>query len=123
MATLPSTEFRTAFQADAEAPKGLKSVSDYSETAPQILFPPHKAELLSADFGEHARGFTLSARAHAGEPRFYINDKFIPTQDGQTIWRPETPGFFRVVAVDDKGRESVSHISVKNLHEINDPRY
>ena len=123
MTALPRELDNSPFLADSEAPKGLKSVADYSDVAPQILFPPHKAELLSAEFGDQARGFTFSARAQNGDVRFYVNEKLIPDQKGTTIWRPETPGFYRVVAVDQKGRESVSRISVKNLYEIDDPRY
>jgi len=123
MAALPREADNAPYQADLAAPKGLMAVTDYSAAAPQILFPPHKAELLSAAFGEKARGFTFAARAHSGEVKFYVNEKLIPSKKGETIWRPETPGFYRVVAVDNRGRETVSRISVSSLNDIDDPRY
>jgi len=123
MAALPRAADNTPYRVDIAAPKGLSDVTDYSETAPQILFPPHKAELLTAAFGDKARGFTFAARAHSGEVKFYVNGKHVPSQKGETIWRPQTRGFYRVVAVDDRGRETVSRISVSSLHDIDDPRY
>ena len=123
MSVLPQAEDATPYQADDPAPQGLKAVSDYSMKAPQILFPPHEAELLSATFGEDARGFTFSARAESGDVQFYVNSESIPKEHGATIWKPKTPGFYRIVAVDNKGRETVSRISVSSLKDISDPRY
>lgn len=123
VATLPSQSNTRIYQQDPKAPGGLQRVKDYTEAGPQILFPPHEAELLTTEFGDAARGFTFSARAETGDVKFYVNGAPIEKSANRTIWRPETPGFYRVVAVDDLGREAVSRISVIGLETIKDTRF
>ena len=111
------------YKKDPAAPGGLKSVKDYTVSGPQILFPPHEAELLATKFGENARGFTLAARAETGEVDFYVNGHPVQKDAGGPIWRPDSPGFYRVVAVDAKGREAVSRVSVMPFEKFKDPRF
>lgn len=34
------------------------------------------------------------------------------------FWRPDTPGFYEIAAVDDEGRTSVSKIEVLSLDQL-----
>ena len=52
-----------------------QTLKDYTESAPQILFPPGGAELLASDFGLEARGFTFSARTFDDQVKFFVNEK------------------------------------------------
>ena len=121
--SLPRDGGEQFYRKDAPAPGGLKSVKDYTAYGPQILFPPHEAELLAMEFGSEARGFTLSARAETGEVDFYVNGQAVIRDENGPIWRPESPGFYRVIAVDDKGREAVSKVSVMPFKAFKDPRF
>ena len=122
-AALPHEVKPTPYQQDPEAPGGMLSVKDYTENGPQILFPPHKAELFASGFGSDSRGFTFAARADTGSVNFYVNGKPVKRNGDRPIWRPDTPGFYRVVAVDERGREAVSRISVLALEQFKDPRF
>jgi len=33
--------------------------------------------------------------------------------DGQVVWRPDYPGFYRVAAVDDHGRQASARVRIK----------
>lgn len=120
---LPQIDSRLDFERDQAAPKGLSSVDDYTADGPQILFPPHETELLANQFGPKSRGFTFSARTETGEARFFVDGQPISEENGLSIWRPETPGFYRVEAIDAFGRKSVSEISVLSFSQLDDPRF
>jgi len=121
--SLPRQEDDRQFRKDSVAPGGLTQVKDYTASGPQILFPPHEAELLTSKFGSDARGFTLSARADRDEVDFYVDGRPVPREENGIIWRPETPGFYKVVAVDHQGREAVSRVSVMPFEQFKDPRF
>ena len=120
---LPNGELADNYQDDEDAPLGLTSVKDYTERGPQILFPPDGVELLASEFGAEARGFTFSARTIDDEVQFFVNEQPIETENDRFVWRPKTAGFYKVVAIDGKGREAISDISVIALGQLPDPRF
>jgi len=100
------------FQQDPKAPEGIKRLNSDFDTAPQIIFPPDKAELFAARLGEKSRGFTLSARARTDKLRFFVDGRSIRSVNGRTVWRPESAGFYSVTAIDEEGRIARSNIEV-----------
>ena len=117
-AQLPFDGHNQPYLKDDKAPGGLSRVADATSQGPQILFPPDGAEILANSFGDKARGFSLSARTEQGRPNFYIDGKPLKHKNGKTIWYPATSGFYKVSAVDDKGRESVSNVQVLSPDEL-----
>jgi penicillin-binding protein 1C len=115
---LPDRSGAHIYQAETEAPLGLREYQQDMMGAPQILFPPDGAELLATDLGPSSRGFTLSARSHADDLRYYVNGEPIMAEYGQTVWRPETAGFYTVSVVDIMGQTSVSNVEVMSLDQM-----
>lgn len=114
-AQLPHQGRHQPYLKDHVAPDGLGSVSAATDIGPQILFPPDGAEILATSFGKEARGFHLAARTHSGQPKFYIDGKPLEKaakEKGEVIWYPKTSGFYRVSAVDEMGRETVSNVKI-----------
>ncbi len=112
---LPSSGAHFQYEHDDAAPQGLSRMDDAVDTGPQILFPPDGAELLAVTLGPNARGFSLAARARKGEAAFYVNGDPVISEHGQTIWRPKSPGFYTLRAVDEEGRETVSKVEVLSI--------
>ena len=119
-AALPQMHGNQVFQRADDAPKGLKSVQDYTQSGPQILFPPDGAELLATSFGDKSRGFALSARGETSGVRLYVENSRIAEEDGRHVWRPEAPGFYQVKAVDDLGRTSYASVEVISFDQLTD---
>lgn len=92
---------------------------------PEILFPPHRAELWAgAVSGAPARAFVFAGRGQ-GRLRWFIDGA--PAEidaAGQPIWRPETLGFYTVTAVDGAGRAARAMVRVMGApaSAINDAR-
>lgn len=115
---LPHQGSGPVFTRDETAPAGLARVADVMDSGPQILFPPDGAELFAAKLGAKSRGFTLSARSAEGAVQFYIDGTPLTPEKKRVIWRPETSGFFEVMAVDGQGRKAVSHVEVLSLQQV-----
>ena len=121
-ALLPHRGTTLDFQDLDESPVGLQTLNAPS-LPPQILFPPEDAELLEREFGAQSRGFTLSARAGAGDIRFYVNGERVPKHGSQSVWRPENPGFYTVSAVDGAGRYSSVEVEVVSIDQMTDSQF
>ncbi len=78
-----------------------------------ILFPPSGAEVLVLDYGDDARGLSLSARGGRGPLTWYAEGARVAGENtsGRTIWRPTAPGFYNVTVVDADGRSA--HVRVR----------
>ena len=113
-AQLPHQGQYEPYRKDRDAPAGLTKVSNVTDLGPQILFPPDGAEILATGFGQEARGFHLAARSTAGQTKFYVDGQALKPQKQslKVIWYPKTAGFYRVSAVDEKGRETVSCVKI-----------
>jgi len=113
-AQLPHRASDMVFTKDDDAPSGLSRITDASDQAPQILFPPDGSELLAPKLGPNARGFSFSARSSEGEVTFYVGNEKLET----TVWRPKEAGFYTVTAVDNLGRSSQSQVQVLTLEQM-----
>ncbi|MDJ0921251.1 MAG: penicillin-binding protein 1C [Henriciella sp.] len=74
---------------------------------PEILFPPKDAELWAGPVdGQTARAFVFAGRG-AGSLTWYVDGEPVePDAGGLPAWTPQAPGFYRVSAIDEAGRES-----------------
>ena len=109
---LPHKGQSSPYRHDEAAPDGLSHVADATDKGPQILFPPDGAEILATTFGDEARGFSLAARIESGQADFYIDGQPLKRENGKAVWYPKSSGFYKVTAVDEAGRESVSNVKV-----------
>jgi penicillin-binding protein 1C len=78
---------------------------------PQLLFPPDGASVMVDGYGPKARGLALAARGD--QLRWYVDGHPLAETDGQVVWRPDYPGFYRVAAVDERGRQAVARVRIK----------
>jgi len=76
---------------------------------PAIAFPPDGAVLLMND----QRGFVLSARGGVDPVTWYVDGKPIPREGDRAIWKPESPGFFTVSAIDGAGIETKARVRLR----------
>jgi penicillin-binding protein 1C len=94
---------------------------DNARGGPQLLFPPDGAAVLVDGYGPNSRGLALAARGDKlqwyvdGAPLALSNGALSngPLTNGQTIWRPESPGFYTVAAVDAEGRRVQARVRVR----------
>jgi penicillin-binding protein 1C len=78
---------------------------------PQLLFPPDGASVLVDGYGAKSRGLALAARGD--RLRWYVDGQPLAEAGGQVVWRPDYPGFYRVSAVDDRGRQAVARVRIR----------
>ena len=78
---------------------------------PQMLFPPDGAAVMVDGYGPKSRGLALAARGD--KLRWYVDGQPLAEADGQVVWRPDYPGFYRVAAVDDRGRQATARVRIK----------
>lgn len=111
---LPGNERNTDFHKIADAPKGVIKFGGYQEGAPQIIFPPDGAEILSNGFGNEALGMSFVARSeeHKSLKWFVDGQPVRKDNNGVSIWKPSEPGFYQVSVVDTNGLTTRSNIRV-----------
>lgn len=79
------------------------------DPAPEILFPPHEAEVWMEAGG---RDYVLAGRA-GSSLRWYVDGQPVSANAaGEPVWRPEGPGFYAVRAVDATGRSALSRVRI-----------
>ena len=91
------------------APPALAQLD--SRGGPQMLFPPDGASVMVDSYGPQSRGLALAARGD--RLRWYVDGQPLAEADGQVVWRPEYPGFYRIAAVDDHGRHATARVRIK----------
>lgn len=96
--------------APQSAPLALTQVAG-SRGGPQVLFPPDGASVMVDGYGKDSRGLALSARGE--NLRWYVDGQPLTEADGQVVWRPSYPGFYRVTVVDGLGRQTVTGVRVR----------
>jgi penicillin-binding protein 1C len=81
-----------------------------------ILFPPSGAEVLVLDYGEDARGLSLSARGGRAPLTWYAEGRRVESErtSGRAIWRPSAPGFYDVTVVDADGQSARTRVRIRN---------
>jgi penicillin-binding protein 1C len=81
-----------------------------------ILFPPSGAEVLVLDYGQDARGLSLSARGGRAPLTWYAEGGRVESEptSGRAIWRPSAPGFYNVTVVDADGQSVSTRVRIRN---------
>ena len=80
---------------------------------PEILFPPVGAELWGGEVnGKPARAFVFAGRGDGKLSWFVDGEPCELDAEGEPIWQPKRPGFYRVKAVDSQGRSAQVRIRV-----------
>ena len=91
------------------APLPSTMVRYQADPAPHILFPPDGAEILPNQAGH---GFVLAAQGQ-GQMDWYANgQKIRQNARGDVIWHPQGPGFYALVVIDPRGRQTRSDVRV-----------
>jgi penicillin-binding protein 1C len=94
------------------APQALARLEQDSQ-GPRLIFPPDGSTVQVDRFGAGSRGLVLAAGGSGlswyagGQP--LVADPV----SGRVIWRPQGPGFYRLVVVDGEGRKATARVRVK----------
>jgi penicillin-binding protein 1C len=80
-----------------------------------ILFPPSGAEVLVLEYGQDARGLSLSARGGRAPLTWYAEGARVEDEatSGRTIWRPSAPGFYNVSVIDADGQRAQARVRIR----------
>ncbi len=110
---LPAAAALQAADALPEAPAALQRMAGSDDPPPHLIFPPARARLQLDRFGPQGPGLALSASGRG--IHWYADGAPLPPDPatGQTVWRPATPGFYRLEAVDGEGRRASSQVRVE----------
>lgn len=114
-ANLPNANKEHKYQKMKTAPRGLQSFGGEGQDAPEILFPPHGAEVAVSEFGDEGHGLTFAARSRSGAKLdWYVDGAPVSRQhtSGKPIWFPKAQGFYKVSVVDTTGASAHSRIRV-----------
>ena len=95
------------------APSALQQMAGMDDAPPRLVFPPDGARLQLDRFGASGPGLALAAQGR--EVRWYVDGAPVALDHatGQTIWRPLSPGFYRLEAVDAAQRRVVARVQVE----------
>lgn len=97
-----------------DAPSALKTVASQTDNGPIILFPSSGTEVLHSD-----RGLSISVDSEL-PVQLFVSGLPIPRSGGLAVWTPDAPGFYRVSAVDTKGRSTNADIRVVARDQLTD---
>ncbi len=98
----------------------VKRVSTPNDAGPQIIFPAKDTEIAMKEFGGNSRGVTIVAESSYGDARIYVNGQAVPRQREGHIWKPDGPGFYKLSAVDDRGKVSKIKFRVLAANDLPD---
>jgi penicillin-binding protein 1C len=98
--------------APKSAPPALRQLERPNE-GPRLIFPPDGSTVQADGFGPTSRGLALSAGG--ADLSWYVDGAPVPVDpiSGHPIWRPATPGFYRVTVVDGSGRKAQARVRIK----------
>jgi penicillin-binding protein 1C len=107
----PAAEIAHAI-APKGAPLGLTRMAGEDEhPGPHFVFPPDGSSVEADGLGPSARGLALAARGQG--LHWYVEGQPLATgADGQAIWRPAAPGFYRLEVTDAEGRKARARVRV-----------
>jgi penicillin-binding protein 1C len=93
------------------APVALRRLDPDSE-GPHLIFPPNGASVLAPGFGPASAGLVLAAEGRSLS--WYVDGAPVRGDpvSGQSIWRPASPGFYHVTAVDPAGRRADAKVRI-----------
>jgi penicillin-binding protein 1C len=92
------------------APPALTQL-DGGRGGPQLLFPPDGASILVDGYGVKSRGLALAARGDG--LNWYVDGAPLAERNGQVVWRPDFPGFYRIEVIDSRGRRAAAQVKIR----------
>jgi penicillin-binding protein 1C len=94
------------------APTALASLGN-DGAGPRLIFPPNGATIMVGAYGPASAGLTLSGRGD--HLSWYVDGAAVPPDpvSGQPVWRPDGPGFYRIIAVDADGHRTQGRFRIK----------
>ena len=102
------------------AATSMKRVTTPDDAGPQIVFPAKNTEIAMTAFGQESRGVTIVAETSYGSARIYVNGQTVERQSEGHIWKPNGPGFYKLSAVDDRGKVSKIRFRVLAANDLTD---
>jgi len=98
----------------SDAPSALKTVSAQTDRGPVILFPADGTDVLESN-----RGLSISVDSDEAV-QLFVSGEPVRREAGLAVWRPKSPGFYRVSAVDALGRSTNANIRVVSRDQLVD---
>jgi penicillin-binding protein 1C len=94
------------------APQALQQLQS-AASGPRMIFPPDGSTVQVDALGPGSRGLALAAQGEGLS--WYVDGSPLPPErvNGAVVWRPPTPGFFRVEAVDAQGRKAEARVRIR----------
>jgi penicillin-binding protein 1C len=94
------------------APEALARL-EAASSGPWLIFPPDGATVQVGGFGPSSRGLALAAGGEA--LTWYVQGRVLAPEpvSGRVVWRPKSPGFYRLTVVDAEGRRAEAKVRVK----------
>ena len=98
--------------APRSAPQALAGLQQAAE-GPRLIFPPDGAMVQVDGLGPGSRGLVLAAQGEGLS--WYVDGAPLgpDPQTGKVVWRPPSPGFFRLAVIDAAGRRAEARVRVK----------
>lgn len=98
----------------AQAPFALQTVAAQTDKGPIILFPSSGTEVIHSE-----RGLSISVDSEL-PVQLFVSGEPVPRHGGMAVWTPNAPGFYRVSAIDTKGRSTNADIRVVARDQLSD---
>ena len=94
------------------APQALQTLETITP-GPRLIFPPDGSAVQVASFGPRSRGLVLAAGGDG--LAWYVNGEPLDRDpvSGRVVWRPEGPGFYRLMVIDSEGRKVTARVRVR----------
>jgi len=98
--------------APKSAPPALARLQQVSD-GPRLIFPPDGSTVQVEAFGPKSRGLVLAAGGEA--LNWYVAGAPLAPDpvSGRVVWRPASPGFYRLTVVDADGRRAQAKVRIK----------
>lgn len=98
-----------------------EKIASADQLAPQILFPMEGTEVAITRFGTESEGVDLQVESAHGEPRLYVGTQQIERSRNGFRFQPQSPGFYKLTAIDGKGQATQSTFRVLSSEDIHYP--
>ncbi|MGB6317481.1 MAG: penicillin-binding transpeptidase domain-containing protein, partial [Litorimonas sp.] len=95
-------------------PEALQRVVSHTDEGPVIVFPADGTDLLDS-----SRGISISVDSDL-PVQLFVSGQPVRRTGGQAVWIPDGPGFYRVSAVDGRGRSANADIRVVTRDQLVD---
>ena len=95
------------------APQALQDLQ-HADDGPRLIFPPDGSTVQTDGLGPTSRGLVLAAQGEG--LTWYVDGALLEPdpQTGKNVWRPATPGFFKLAVIDAAGRKAEARVRIKS---------